>query len=542
MPIKAPKLGVIAVRPQATVTDTYVRPARPVSPGMQLAEALQSFNPTIERFVKQKQAQRNDADQTAARKDAIAQAQQDIKEVTEGKQWAQYSKVYRDTYLEQRGLLEGMRLRSGWEVRQQELGLANSTDPADFNTAFNEYASSELDGIEDPAMLRGALGIIEQTANNASIQNAAQVSKNIQAGIMQDAVGLAGAAIDEEMNRALSSDVAPEQRGFDTQAVMRAVNAANARTKFLQLPGDAFRKQVTDLVVDKAVRYANPDILRVLDQQMDVGGGKKLPLSDGYWKTIRDEAHMRVEAREMQIEGWIAQKAEREQKHALQASRLQVLQGLAEDPYAELPAAYLAQMESRIPGFADEALSLRSKLITAAEKSAPGDTLTSMADFMQDPADLGKLFGAVRSGTVDPSMLRWAMTAYQRAADVGGGDPNKGWRHVKADPALEPFFKRFDDAAVDPFLSGLYANEPQEVARAQTLFNIMMLEYTAENPEATMRERRQYADETFESLTAKARAFQTGVAAPTPAAGRDTTDPVQHPEDAKRVFDQFDEN
>ena len=480
-------LGTVQLRPQARTSDSYVAPkARPEPLGIQLARALVPMSQGLRAQFQQQQEQADDATRMRARKDALSQAQTEIDAVQKGDMFAAESAIYQKAYREQRGLLEGQRIRTEALQSYQDQGLENSTDPAEFDQFLSGFMKDKLEGITDPDMLRGALGVVEQAANNMSLQNAAKVSENLQNGILDDATTLIGNALSVETETALR-----EKRGFDVNAVMQVVNTSNTRAKFLQLPGPALRKRITDMVVDHAVRYADADALKLLDQQMDVNG-KKVPLADGYWRSKRDEVLSRVQSRAFQLEDQLAQRDERERKANLQTGQSALLGVFAQNPYAMPSAAQLAEWEAYAPGLAEQALMIRNKLIESREKSSPGATLAAMADYAQDPSNLGKLFDAVRSGTVDASMLRWGLTTFERASKLGEGDPNAGWRNVRANPALVGYFARFDDAATDSILGPLYENAPQEIARAKGQFNIAVLEYASSHPEATLIETMEY--------------------------------------------------
>lgn len=535
-------LGVVQVRPQARVSDGYVAPqARTESLGIQLARSLAPLSQGLRAHFQQQQEQADDATRARARKDALSQAQTEIDAVQKGEMFAAESTIYQKAYREQRGLLEGQRIRTEALQSYQDQGLENSTDTAEFDQFLSGFMKDKLEGITDPDMLRGALGVVEQAANNMSLQNAARVSENLENGILDDATTLIGNAMQAETEAALR-----EKRDFDVNAVMQVVNASNARTKFLQLPGPALRKRITDLVVDRAVLDADPTVLKLLDQQMDVNG-KKVPLADGYWKAKRDEVQMRVQSRQIQISDQLAQQQERDQKARLQTGQSALLGVFAQNPYAMPSSAQLAEWEAFAPGLAEQALTIRNKLIEAREKSSPGATLAAMADYAQDPANLGKLFDAVRSGTVDASMLRWGLTTFERASKLGEGDPNAGWRNVRSNPALVGYFARFDEAATDPILGNLYENAPQEIARAKGQFNIAVLEYASSHPEATLMETMEYADKVFERLTKVARDMaprerpaEQQQQAPAARPSRPSSTPAMPAAEQRSVFDAID--
>lgn len=533
-------LGVVQLRPQARVSDGYVAPqARGESLGMQLARSLAPLSQGLRAHFQQQQEVTDDATRMRARKDALSQAQTEIDAVQKGDMFAAESTIYQKAYREQRGLLEGQRIRTEALQSYQDQGLENSTDPAEFDQFLSGFMKDKLEGITDPDMLRGALGVVEQAANNMSLQNAAKVSENLQNGILDDATTLIGNAMQAETEASLR-----EKRDFDVNAVMQVVNASNARTKFLQLPGPALRKRITDLVVDRAVLDADPEVLKLLDQQMDVNG-KKVPLADGYWKAKRDEVQMRVQSRQIQISDQLAQQQERDQKARLQTGQSALLGVFAQSPYAMPSAAQLAEWESYAPGLAEQALTIRNKLIEAGEKSSPAATLRAMQDFVTNPSDLGRLFSAVSTGKVDASMLRWSLTTFERASKLGNGDAAAGWKSVQTHPSIAPYMARFDAASTDPILKDLTL-DPAVLADARSQFNLAILEYMEKNPEASFSDVRSFTRREFADITKDAReamaaskpldAVRTPAAPQAPAATAVTRDaPAANP------YDQFDE-
>lgn len=533
-------LGIVQVRPQARVSDSYVAPqARPESLGIQLARSLAPLSQGLRAHFQQQQEIADDATRARARKDALTQAQTEIDAVQKGDMFAAESTIYQQAYREQRGLLEGQRIRTEALQAYQEQGLENSTDATEFDQFLSGFMKDKLEDITDPDMLRGALGVVEQAANNMSLQNAARVSENLQNGILDDATTLIGNAMQAETEAALR-----EKRDFDVNAVMQVVNTSNARTKFLQLPGPALRKRITDLVVDRAVLDADPTVLKLLDQQMDVNG-KKVPLADGYWKAQRDAVQMRVQSRQIQISDQLAQQQERAQKARLQTGQSALLNVFAQNPYAMPSAAQLAEWESYAPGLAEQALTIRNKLIEAGEKSSPAATLRAMQDFVTNPADLGKLFSAVGTGKVDASMLRWSLTTFERASKLGNGDATAGWKSVQSHPAIAPYMARFDAASTDPILKDLTL-DPAVLADARSQFNLAILEYMEKNPEASFSDVRSFTRREFADITKDAReamaaskpldAVRTPAAPQTPAASAVTSEaPAANP------YDQFDE-
>lgn len=493
------RLPTIQVTPAARVVDTYVRPTAvpDASPATALAEALQSIQPGLRAYLQDRQGKKDEKDVARARKDALTQAQSDIKEVQAGTLFAQESRVYQQTYKQQRGLIEGQRIRGEAVKAYTEQGLENSTDPAEFDTFFGDFLKKNLEGITDPDVLTGALGVVEQSANNLSLQHAAKVSENIQNGILEDAVTLVSGSLDTEIETALR-----EKRDFNPATVMQSINASNSRMKFLQLPGPALRKQLTDAIVEKAVLHADPSILRVLDEKMDLGSGKTVPLSDGYWKANRDSVQQRVEARQVQLSEQIAQQAERGKKARLEQGQGVILQLFAKNPYAMPSATDLADWEAFAPGLAEQALTLRNKLIEAREKRSPQASLAAFAAFAQDPSDIGKLFNA--AGGLDASFIKMGLQFYERASKYGEGNAADGWRSITANPAVAPFMARFDAAATDPILKDL-ATDPGVLAEARSEFNLSVLEYMEQNPKATLRDVKKFTRDTFQDITQDAR-------------------------------------
>lgn len=538
MPIAEQRLGAVALSPAARVVDTFSRTAAPAEGlGTQLARALESIEPGVRQYLSKKQAatDKDKALEARAQKLAFTDGVNEVKAIQAGTLYPQESKTFMALYRHQKGKLLSEQWRSEAEVAFNDAGLQNSTDPKEFETFFGDFLKQRLDGVEDTDVLQGALGGVQQLSNNLSLQNGALVSKNLQRQYLADAMGQLSTVIDNEMIGA-----ARDTRDFNIANVMKEVNASNAKTQFLKLDGAEFRKQFTDLVIDKAVNDADPALLDILDQKFDNG----LPLSDGYWKTKKDETIRAIDARSVQIEQQKYEQAEREKKLKLQQGQSVLLTGLAQNPYAQLTTQQLQEFESFAPGLGEAALTLRSKLIESREKVSAPATLAAMADFMRSPTDLGKLFTAVQSGSVDASMLRWGMTAYERAAKIGNGDASEGWAQVKRHPAVSPFAKRFENAAQDPFLKGLQEDFPLAVSEAESEFNLDMLEFFEKNPDATGREVRKYATETFKEITEGVKERLDSGTAPAPAkapAAKPAATAAQAPAPAQ-PFDQFDEN
>lgn len=539
MPIPEQRLGTVALNPAARVVDTYSRPAQAQEGlGMQLARALGEIEPGVRQYLSKKQVEKDKVLEARAQKLAFTDGIREVTAIQDGTLYPQESKTFMAMYRHQKGKFLSEQWRGEAEVAFNEAGLQNSTDPKEFETFFGTFIKDRLDGVEDTDVLQGALGGVQQLSNNLSLQNGALVASNLQKQYLTDAMGQLSTVIDNEMIGAARDD-----RDFNLANVMKEVNASNAKAMFLKLDGAAFRKQFTDLVIDKAVNDADPALLDILDQKFDNG----LPLSDGYWKTKRDETIRAIDARAVQIEQQRYEQGERIKKQKLEQGQSFLLTTLSKNPYAQITSAQLQEFEGYAPGLGEAAITLRSKLIESKEKVATPVTLAAMSDFMRNPTDLSKLFTAVQSGAVDASMLRWGMTAYERAAKIGNGDASEGWAHVKRHPAVSPFAKRFENASQDPFLKGLQEDFPQAVSEAESEFNLDMLEFFEKNPEATGREVRKYAAETFKEITEGVKERLDAPAAPAATSGTPKA-PAASPAAApaqeqapQQPFDQFDE-
>lgn len=539
MPIAEQRLAQVNLSPQARAVDTFVRPAEPREGlGSQLARALSTIEPGVRAYVQQRQEKVDKELKARADKTAFTDGVTEVKAIQAGTLYPQESKAFMALYRHQKGQMLSEQWRGEAEVAFNDAGLQNSTDPKQFDGFFHDFIKERLDGVEDSDVLQGALGGVEQLSNNLSLQNGALVAKNLQRQYTSDSIGQLSSVIDNEMTGALTED-----RAFSIDTVMKSINASNAKANFLKLDATEFRKGLTDMVIDKAVRDADPSVLAVLDQKFDNG----VPVSDGYWKVKRDETLKQIDARKVQIDSQLYEIAERKRKTDLAHGQSQILVALAKNPYAQLSADQLAQFEAYAPGLGEAALTMRNKLVESHQKVSTASTLSAMAPFLKDPGDLSKLVDAVNAGSVDPSTLRFAMGAFARTAQLGNGDAVEGWGFVKRHPAVAPYSKRFENAAMDPVLGKMFSAAPQDVADAEAEFNTDLVEFFTNNPKASMKEVRQHSNEVFRSITDRLQQSTSAADKPTPSAAAAAPKPAAQkpaaaPEAAQNPYDAFTED
>ncbi len=471
------------IRGIAAPVDTYVRPADPTpSPLHQLAEGLAAFDSGLGGFLQKRRKEKHDADYQKGLAEAYRDQGPALEEgVRRGLIPPQESPRFMEGLRAGQGNLAGIRLRSQFRREFLQWEGRSDGDPEAFGSFLRDFITRNVPENSDPHYLKGILPHIDTLTE----ESYGQFTKDTSTALYGEGLKTDSAALTEAI-RAHEEDGETSPSGIDYEAIW---------THALSIRDEALRRGTLHADIDgylvetillNAERASDDGLLALLDRTLP---GQEHPLSFGLEvQKKRDTTADRIASAKARHEVDTAkQRKEAEEK-------------LAGQVYAEIAAIWSKDIRENIPEAVVEDLSridpmARSKLVDLRKKMAE-------ADGIEDKATIARIFADIHEGTASK---RDIMAHFERGAIRSTETLNQALDRVDriekdhaqgtgilSDATLRKWHTLLESLTgsdpVNPF-SG--AGLTEEGLEAVHDMNMMVLEWEANNPDASFVERQE---------------------------------------------------
>ena len=468
------------LRPQAGLTDTYVRPADPgKSPLWDLADALSQFDGDLKGWMNERKAQGEEDDFLRGKAARLRESEPGYAAgVRSGKIPAYASPGFKRGYKQAEGDYAGQQFD-----RSVDLAYETWDKNGDFDQWSQEFVQKTLK-TDDPDVLRGLLPRLESSLARKRQEYTAYRSKTVYENGLRSHIAAATASMET-----FSEDGLTRPEGVDYGALWGDLMARRETAFKSGITNADYDKQLVESIVSKAIEKRDPSILALLNQ--------KLPGSD---HTIRNDPLYReaVQGSEeklmeiaMNMEEQEYKQAERAKKEKLISITGATMDALSKNPNAPIPEDILVAGTKLDPRF-------RLDMLTAQKTLSEGgpEDQTVLNQVMLDVMNGGgekSVLDALRTGHIKKpgtftNMLDFAKKR-QSPEMVSVEDSLKRLRgaiKLKAKPSdIEDLF-------------GTYISEDELAANRE--LDLSVSGWLAANPKATDAEKRDAIDKIGKSV------------------------------------------
>lgn len=476
-----------AIRPVAAPVNTYVRPAEPAPSNLhQVAEGLAAFDQGLSSFLEKRRAKQNEADKIRGEA-AFNKANQVgwAEAVRQGLVPANASPVFKRSYKKAQGNLAGVRLREKFNQAYVNWDGRNSDDPAAFDQFVTGFITENVQ-TDDPYVLEGLNAHIRQLQADAYDVHGREVAQSTYKGHVDTQAAIAGKSIDYASQDGLATGDGTDYEGLKGDLLTQREEALATGIR-----KEDYDAQLVKAIAAKAIEHQDPQLLDLLDETLP---GYEVPLSQ--IPEFRDIKQNTVEAIEVDIRQRMNDNAKAQKKIDEEAEGKivrDVFTVLDQDPTAEIPEDVIKQWEKYDP-------EARTKLARARSSLQDADSIESREDMLmveqmiQNGATKKDIFDLVADGVInDPSTLKAALDRVekrQKAVLEGNG--------ILKTQTSKRFLGTIKERTTpDDLMGGLFAPEglTDEGLEATKDFEMMLLQWEEQNPNATVFEREKAINE-----------------------------------------------
>ena len=407
-----------AIRPVASPSDTYVRPAEPAPSDLhQLAQGLSAADTGLSDFLAKRQEEADAVDKIRGeaafnRSNALGWGEA----VRQGLVPANASPVYMRSYKAAQGELAGVQLQDKFtkEYLQWEGRAAN--DPNAFSQFLTDFVSRNVQ-TDDIDVLRGLnphIETLKQEAFKAFTKDSGQ-------SVYNGSLDTRAAIINRQM-QAANDDGLSQRTGTDYEGLWSNIMANRAEAIASGIRPEDIDAQIVTSIGAKAVEYRDPGLLKLLDKSTD---GSKIALKDyPNFAEVRRKTIEKLETEGRQEEADATKRQARADKVAEDAATTEILRSLSQDPRKPIPEEQIRQLEKFNPRTRTLIAESRRSLTSELETEDPREILllerdvaegASREDILQAAAN-----GKIKSAATMASLLdRQAKYAKARADGSG---------------------------------------------------------------------------------------------------------------------------
>lgn len=472
-----------AIQPVASPVDAYVRPAEPARSSLHdLANGLSALDSGLSSFLGKRQAAQKDLDKIRGEA-AFNRANQVgwAEAVKQGLVPANASPTFMEAYKRSQGNLAGLQLRDKFNLEYQTWEGRNSDDPNAFQGFLGDFLSRNVSTVDDPYVLEGLNPHVQQLYSDGYSTYSTERGNAAYNGAVSTQGAIASETIQGHETYGISSET-----GTDYEAMWGDLMTEREAALGSGIRKADYDKTLIETIVAEAKRTGNTELLMLLDKPLP---GEEFAISSyPEYKKLRDQAIESIESdsRQAEIDGDRRQKKiDDARKNSIMVS---ISRALADDPHAEIPEEVIQELERYDPGARKAIFDTRKAVLDADE--------------VEDPAILLEIHERIRNGATEEDVLKWMrdgeirsprtlttmldrVEKYREARASGSGILNSS-RYKSIATAIKDRTTPDGVLAEDPFgARGL----TDEGLQATHDYEMMLLEWEVQNPDATMVER-----------------------------------------------------
>lgn len=469
----------------AAPVNTYVRPADPAPSSLhQLAEGLAALDDGLGAFMTKRKAKTDEADKQQAIKDAYLNNGDGFDAaVKAGTIPPHESPTYMKWYKNAQGDVRGRQLTNQFDVAYNQWEGRNSGDPEQFKQFVSGFLKDHVGPETDPEVLAGLNPHIEQIFQGGY----ANFTKDRSDAVYSGALATTGVSMTDHIGKA-EGDARATGKGIDYETLWGTLMSERneALKRNLEKDVDGY---LVDSVILQAEESSNEDLLTLLDRKLP---GKEYAMSSD--PEIRKKVYAAREHIASKLASAATTQAAAEEKedkarhNALVAGELTKINA---DPKYKIPEDTLKEISKRDPEF-------RSKLPGYRRNILEGDTA-------EDPEALMEAFAKIDGGAgtafvlelkskgviKDPKTLTQML---DRVKTVEKASQTDG---ILQSPAYKDTVKLITNATGKGQMDFMdqVRGLTDDGARALYDYRNQLLQWSADNPKATLMEREKAAME-----------------------------------------------
>ncbi|WP_192255023.1 D-Ala-D-Ala carboxypeptidase family metallohydrolase [Mesorhizobium silamurunense] len=474
----------------AAPVNTYVRPADPAPSSLhQLAEGLAALDDGLGDFMVKRKAKGDEADKQRAIRDAYVNSGEGQDEaVKRGLIPPHESTTYMKWYKATQGDVRGRQLIDQFDVAYNQWPDRNSGDPEKFKEFVGGFLKEHVGEDTDPEVLAGLNPHLEQIFSGGY----ANFTKDRADTVYGGALAAAGASMTDHISRA-GGDARAAGSGIDYETLWGTLMGARdeALKRNLEKDVDGF---LVDSVILQAEESSNEDLLTLLDRRLP---GKEYAISSDV--EVRKKiyaAREHIGSKLASAATTLAAQEEKEDKARHNALVAGELTKINADAKYQIPEDTLKEISKRDPEF-------RSKLPGYRRSILEGDTA-------EDPDALMEAFSKIDGGAGTAYVLelrakgviRDPKTLTQMLDRVHTVEKASQSDGILQSPAYKDTVKMITNATGQGPMDFMdqVRGLTDDGARALYDYRTQLLQWSADNPNATIMEREKAAMDIGKSI------------------------------------------
>lgn len=477
----------------ASPVSTYVRPADPApSPLHGIAEGLASLSDGLGGLMAKRQKEAEDADKVKAEALFNENNQMGWSEaVRSGRVPANASPVFMRSYKEAQGALAGVQLRDKFYTAYASWEGRNSDNPEDFNKFYREFVSQNVD-TTDVDILRGLNPYISTLTQESYSLRGTEMNKRTTEGRLSTSQALINSSIDA----GVQSGEAAGKVDYDT--LWKTIMAENEDAFNSGSSAQDLAKRLIQSITTKAVEHNDPGLLKLLDNTIP---GMDVPLKDlqeGVESIQQAKSSMATTSRQAAMDE--DKRAEKEAKAQETAATMELYRTLEGDPNADVEDL-VRTIERTNPKIRGDLREIRKNIQDGPVENR-ADVLRMEADILEGRMTQKDILQAARDGRLQAENFSRLIkieedyvASRQRSGGILDSSSVKTYR-----TNITSRFQKEGDPLFQFLNDGTAVGMPEEAIQATNAFNMELLRWESENPNATGVEREKAVQEIGTSI------------------------------------------
>lgn len=492
-------LDAVALKPVASEVDTYVRAApAQKSPLWEVATALQGLSGELDAYAAKKKKEGEDDDRAAGaaafhqnRGVAYAEA------VRQGLIPAFASQAFVRAYKEQQGDVAGRELATRLQTEYAQSGLGNSGDPAAASRFYAERTAQLLGQQNDPVVIGAMLPRIRQAQNTVEADHLKQTN---EAHFTQ-----VNANFQRQVNGILDDALAA---GEDPAVTAAKLDGVKVRLSAVGVSASKLDEIMKNTIATKAEVSSNDGLLKLYDQRGADGSalGERLDVS-----VLRRETSEKIARKLLQNEELMHRREARAVRELEVATTTEAMRILQADPSAPIPPELIERGMKADPKFQITVDGLRKSLLDAKKVVDPQVETAAMLRIYEAGRSGGDAFQTMKQEIANGS-IRDPNTAMKAWDDVTKMEAQVHSREgdVLKTPSASRSMQMFEQMLTPPSplqLKGVGSSNPLhhtntlELRKAHYDYQLLLLKWRRDNPNATAAQMEEKASDLFQQLT-----------------------------------------
>lgn len=473
--------GPAAITPRAAPVNTYVRPADPAPSSLhQLASGLAAFDEGLSGFLEKRNKEKDEADKIRGeaafnRNNQVGWAEA----VKQGLVPPTASPTFMEAYKKSQGNLAGIKLREEFNSAYLQWEGRNSDDPEAFQGFLAGFIKERVQ-TDDVDVLRGLTPHLEALTSDAYGVFGKERASAAYNGSINTNAAIMGETIDYANRDGLTTE-----KGTDYGALREDILEKRREMLASGVRHEDFDKEMVKTITTKAIEHSDPELLNLLDIELEEYGGQKLSqLPDFAGIKQQTLEALETDARQRMVD------RDKRQAKLDKAAEDRAVRGvmdiLSGDPKAEIPEDVIREWSKYDPMARKKLEEARKTLLDATSREDPEDLLT-IERMIQDGAGPVELFDMVKDGTIrDPSTLKTALDRAEKRREArlkGDG--------ILTSAGARRFLRVIQDRTTPYLAERLFLPEglTDEGLLATQKFEMLLIDWEQRNPNGTLLER-----------------------------------------------------